>query len=150
MGDSRTGKTEFAHLATALPVPLNIYTSVGLEYFQLRGTHTVADVVVVPGNADDAMLRDACKGATGVVVLYKDNIHSARRWINRANAASVPILVCAHGSAVPPGRRVRETLQYYITAEHTCTSPLYTTGIVDCLSRIVCRARRDMPSPLGL
>lgn len=149
MGDSRTGKTEFAYLATRVPVPLNIYKSTDVEHFQLRGAYSVADVAVVPGCADDAMLRAACQGATGVIVLYKNNVTGARRWLNRANATSVPILVCAHASAAPPGRRVREILQHYVTAEHTCTSPLYATGIIDCLNRIVLRARREMPSPLG-
>lgn len=148
LGDSRVGKTVFAHRATGKPVPLNIYTSTQLEYFTLRGTYTQAQIVVVPGTAGEGTLSEGCKDATGVVVLYKDNVHTARRWLMRAvpPTSNVPILLCSHESTVPPGRRVRETLQAYLTAEHTCTS--HATGMMDCMNRIVARARRDTPSPL--
>ena len=149
MGDSRVGKTEFAVLATTGHVPLNVYASTQLEVFQLRGTCTVADIVVVPGKADNAMLAEATEGATGIIVLYTNSIYSARRWLVRVPGSErVPILICSHNNRMPPDRRVRDTLGLYITAEHTCTSSLLVTGMKDCVNRIVCRARKDIPSPL--
>jgi len=147
LGDSRVGKTEFAHRATGKPVPLNIYTSDQLEYFTLQGTCTQAQIVVVPGRADEQTLAQGCRGATGVVVLYTNDISSASRWLVRAAPRyTTPILLVSHRSTVPPGRAVLDTLQAWQTAEHACISS--TVGMADCINRIVTRARRDTPSPL--
>jgi len=152
LGDSRVGKTEFMHRATGGQVPLNIYTSVRPERFQLVGMCTTAEFTVVPGRADRAMLMAACDGADAIVVIYNGSIHNATRWLMRCTGrkqTSVPILICQHNSAQPPDRRVPDALRDWPTAEHTCTSALYTTGLQDCANRIVRRARSEHGSPLG-
>jgi hypothetical protein len=148
LGDSMVGKTVFAHIATGMPVPLNIYKSTQLEYFMLYGTCTSAEIVVVPGTADKDTISRGCKDATGIIVLYKDYVCAARRWLGRVvpPSTAVPILLCSYRSTIAAGRRVHETLQAYTTAEHA--SICHSIGIVDCVNRIVTRARRDLASPL--
>jgi len=152
LGDSHVGKTEFMHLATTRQVPLNIYTSREPELFTLQGIYTSALFVVVPGSADHAATSAAVAGADAIMVLYADhNAAAARRWIIRCTGGrqtTLPILICAHNSKGPPApARVEDMLRQLPTAEHTYTSTLYVTGIVDCANRIVRRARKELGSP---
>ena len=151
VGDSRVGKTEFMHLATTGRVPLNIYTSIAPEHFQLRGTCTTADFIVVPGNASRHMLRGACEGSDGIMVIYHGSVRAAARWILRCTQGgrtTVPILMCHHNTQGPADRRVPDTLRDWPTAEHTCTSTRHVTGMADCANRVVRRARAEQGSPL--
>lgn len=152
LGDSHVGKTEFMHLATTGHVPLNIFTSRETELFTLHGAYRTSQFIVVPGTADQATLAAAVTGADAVLVLYADSIFAARAWILRCTGGrptTVPILVCAHNGKRPPvPSRVADILRQFPTAEHTYTSSLYVTGLMDCVNRIVLRARVELGSPL--
>ena len=153
VGDSRMGKNEFMHLATTGQAPLNIYASRTCETFTLVGAGgSRAEFIVVPGRAGDEMLAGACEGADGIMVIYKGTVYNAKRWLmrcTRGSSVSVPVMLCYHNSAFPPDRRVPEMLHQWPTAEHSCTSTLYTIGMQDCANRIVRRARANPGSPLG-
>ena len=155
LGDSRAGKTEFMHLATSGRAPLNIYTSREPELFTLQGAFSTALFVVVPGSADGDAFEAAVAGADAILVLYADHhAEAARRWIlrvTRGRSTTLPILICAHNAKGPPApQRVADLLRHFPSAEHTYTSTLYVTGIVDCANRIVRRARKELGSPVSL
>ena len=152
LGDSRVGKTAFMHLATSRRLPLNVFPSREPETFYLQGLSSAAKFVVVPGTSDALQTSDAVRGADALLVLYSQSIMSARGWITRCTRGrptTLPILVCAHNKKVPPSQAaIADLLRHFPTAEHTETSSLYVTGLVDCANRIVMRARKEMGSPL--
>lgn len=152
LGDSRVGKTEFMHLATTGHVPLNVFSSRAVERFYLQGTCSAAEFVVVPGHASDSEAQEAVHNADALLVIYSHSTLSARKWITRCTQGrptTLPILVCAHGTKVQPSAaRVADLLRHYPSAEHTETSPLLVTGLIDCANRIVMRARKELGSPL--
>lgn len=159
VGDSRAGKTTFAHLACHHRRPLNVFRSTCTETFYLRGNCSVAELRVVPGDVTNEHLIHDAHGVDGVIVLYDTShtIHSASRWLLRLSRLvvglhRVPLLVCCHKSTALSShhdRRLSELLIRYKTAEHTCTSEERPIGIVDCVNRMVTRVRRLPPSPLA-
>ena len=158
VGDSRAGKTTFAHLACHHQLPVNVFRSTSTETFYLRGNCTVAELRVLPGGITDEHLQREAHGADGVIIMYEkqSTIHSARKWIIRlsrlvSGIERVPLLICRHKSTALSSRhcrRLSELLMRYRTAEHTCTSEERPVGIVDCVNRMATRIRRLPPSPL--
>jgi len=160
VGDSRVGKTAFAHVACGHPLPVNIFRSTEVETFYLHGTDQVATLQVVPGTALDDVLARTCGGADAIMVIYDSHtsIYTAKRWLQRIEqlmdgTGRVPILICSHssGSADPRvhDRRLSYVLQQYPHAEHTRTRMARPAGIVDCANRVVHHIRRRHPSPLS-
>ena len=152
MGDSRAGKTAFMHRAIHGRVPLNIFTSTMVETFRWVGAlESSADFHVVPGTCSDEQLLHALRGVDAMLVLYKDEVGTARHWLWRAargmlGVHRLPVIVVCTGTSSP--ELVASMLRAYPCAEHAVVTT--TAGAQDCVNRIVMRARRDPPSPLEL
>ena len=156
VGDSLVGKTNFMYHVTTGTVPINVFRSVSPEYFRpLRD----ANFIVAPGQIMDTQLQRLADGVDGIMVLYNEGstIMSAKRWLLRLRRLMVgvekaPILVCCHGDVGASenlnGRL--DLLRAYPLAEHTYTSVSRRVGMIDCINRITCRARREHPSPLAV
>jgi hypothetical protein len=158
VGDSRVGKTGFAHIACSHDLPLNLFRSTEVETFYLHGVDTTATLSVVPGNALDDVLSCVCNGSDAIIALYdsRKSVYTAKRWLNRIERMidgvhRVPIMICSHSIHTSPcvhDRRLSDVLQQYPCAEHTCTATGRSVGIVDCVNRIVTKVRSRHPSPL--
>lgn len=152
LGDSHAGKTAFMHRAIHGRVPLNIFKSTMVETFRWVGAlDSSADFHVVPGVCSDEQLRHALCGVEAMLVLYKDEVGTARHWIWRATRGmlgvhSLPVIVVCTGTSSP--ELVAAMLRAYPCAEHAVVTTV--AGAQDCVNRIVMRARRDPPSPLEL
>ena len=132
-------------------VPLNIFTSTGVETYQWLGAlDSVAYFHVVPGASTTLELAHAIEGKEAVLVLYNSDVRQARQWLYRASQGvhgmnSVPVLVVCTGTGEA---QVGPLLRAYRNAEHAVVRSLVASQ--DCINRIVMRARRDLPSPLQL
>lgn len=159
VGDSRVGKTSFAHIACSHELPRNIFRSTEVETFYLHGLDTTATLLVVPGDTLDDVLSCVCNGSDAIIVLYDStkSIYTAKRWLNRIHRMidgvhRIPLMICSHSIRTRPcvhDRRVSDVLQQYPNAEHTCTSIGRTAGIVDCVNRMITKVRSGHPSPLA-
>jgi GTPase SAR1 family protein len=158
VGDSRVGKTSFAHIACNHELPLNIFRSTEVETFYLHGTETIATISVVPGTALDDILGCVCNGSDAIIVLYDSSksIYTAKRWLARieriiSGVYQIPVMICSHSLRTSPcvhDRRISSVLMQYRNAEHACTATRRPAGIVDCVNRIVTKVRSQHPSPL--
>ena len=153
LGDAGVGKTAFMYRAIHGAVPLNIFTLTKIRRFCWRGAlqSSSASFAVVPGAATDSEIGHALDGADGVIVMYRDDLQTARRWLCRAaravhNMQSVPLMVVCIG-AQSQGR-LAPLLRAFPSAEHAAVTSV--TGAQDCINRIVHRARRSPPSPLEM
>lgn len=159
LGDSHSGKSAYAHAACNIAIPLNLFESKDVETYFWYGLNSSAEVRVIPGTASNKLLKSACIGADGIVVLYEQNktVYCAKRWIVRLGhclngVQNIPILICKHKSNTVRhrhDRRLTELLQRFPLAEHTCTTISNITGIQDSLNRIITHARKQIPSPLS-
>lgn len=154
LGDSSAGKTAFMHRAICGRVPLNIFTSTAVETFEWTGAlQSSANFYVVPGTYDDSQLAHALQGADALLVLYADDVHTARTWLCRASRAArgvhrVPIIMARTTKRSIAEPALASTLRAFPRAEHAAVTS--TAGARDCINRILMRARRDSPSPLEL
>lgn len=159
VGDSLAGKTKMLQLATAGHIPYNVFRSTQIEEYEpISG----ATFYVVPGGITDANLQQLCVGVDGVVVVYAStsSICAAKRWLTRISRLAegvhrVPVLICCSGydrDSMPPlpDARLSNLLRRYPFSEHTYLVNTSLCGTRDCINRIVCRIRRESPSPLAI
>ena len=153
LGDRNAGKTVFMHHATHRRVPLNIFTLTRTAHFQWQGAlHSSADFSVLPGACTNEALARALHGVDGLIVLYKQDIGTARQWLCRAaqcvqGVHAVPSLVVCTGAA-HSDVNLTELLRAFPCAQHAYVQS--AVGAQDCVNRIVTRARRYPPSPLEM
>lgn len=140
------------HLATSGTCPLNIFTNGRPETFVLQGTTLSAQFCVVNGSASDEHLQaEIERGADAIVVVFRNGALSARAWLARCTqgrATTLPIVICQHDSSCEPGPLIVHLLRHYPTAEFTVTCSQHIAGLMDCVNRIVRRARHKPGSPL--